>query len=523
METFFTSLIYNAKQIETDFRGASVSPPLCNYISYIRELDVDLMRLAIIGWLHHTYQLNKVDLERNRKMVSALLGRFISHGSSIITPSIRDEIYARTSKLLMAQCTKLWYLSFTSFFKTQGPFFDPSPSSSYKIVCYPGAEECLSHLVGLNCKANNQLATMLREVSRISNSLQILKVDWSTDPKPIVFHQHSTKAKAMADFIKSQKSLHDLELYRFHINNTFLMDSLTTVASSLTKLTFKKATIREFQFFSSINQLVNLRELSFIDCEFWNENSSLNLLEFPCLLSLELNSSYPLQVFLPSPEPEASLSPAETITSSPSYNNLQNLDSSDSLPEENIITSLRYFTFIHIPATEHRLILRYMASNFKNITHFTCDEFIHDFNPFNQFFSFCKFLKKIVIKNKVFRARGEAADTVTETVIDDFFLQVKHPHWKDLYHLELHGYFYFSVESLETFFKDSKVKLLNFVIERSLCFGNQHLKVLLDHQGEHLKNVRLSGNKKLYKNLRDKATKEYEIDLDYEFIINKDI
>ncbi|CAG8619262.1 164_t:CDS:1 [Acaulospora morrowiae] len=516
IETFFTSLIYNAQQLDTSFSGTRVARPLCNYVSFIRELDIDLIRLAIIGWLCHTY----TDSERRRKMVSILLGRFISQINSIFMPNILDEIYVRTGKMLMTQCTKMWYLSLNSFSETKESFIDPYPPSSYKIVGYPGADKCLSHLVGLSCKANEQLITMLNGISVIANNIRILKIDWSRGTKPSGFYQESSEAKAMTDFIKSQSSLCDIELYKFHIDSPFLMNRLTTIANSLTKLTFRKVTIGEFQCFSPISQLVNLRELAFIDCEFWNDGSSLNLLKFPYLHSLELNSSYPLQVFLPSSESNISSSwPVADLDDVDS----RDLSSSDDSLKENSNTPLRHFTFIHIPATEHKLILRYIACNFNNVTHFTCNEFIHDFRPFNQFFAFCKFLKKIIIKNKVFRTGGEAADTVTETVIDDFFLQVKHPHWKDLYHLELHGYFYFSVESLETFFKNSKFRLLNFVIKRSLCFGNQHLKVLLDHQGEHLKKVRLSGNKKLYKNLRNKAISEYEIDLDYKFFTNKDI
>ncbi|CAI2180644.1 6554_t:CDS:1 [Funneliformis geosporum] len=465
-ETFIKCLIHNEMvaggEIQNRRRRSPrvplVSPPLFNYIGFIRRLDLDDLGLTIAEWAEYIsspkYNRNS-SLVKVRNVVFSVLiqqrpARYKSIKDFREDKSLIKELTVRVCELLINQIQKLDYLSikpiqdfptsdilFTHLMK--GSWFNLITKDYMSIINYPHANVSLSHLVEFEWDESMAEAESSRQflldLSRVCTKIQTIKFDMNK-----LQSQSLLISEALQILIESQTRLEEFELRNCDLYSYHIMHGLKKRASTLKKLTLRQVDSSSLEFISDIAYLYSLEELRYYEGNLLSKDAwPLSFTHFPKLILYEIDDLFPTTITV---NPDALVS--------------------DSCP---ILQTFIYNQKRFYKAESTSLIIKSVGLNCQFLRHFECNAEICSIDLLKFVFISSSNLETIIITN----------DRVSLN-IDGLLLVIR---LKNLKYLELNGSWEFEVEPLKRFLINSKPPLSTIVLSENKCFEDSHLQVLL--------------------------------------------
>ncbi|CAG8577093.1 7802_t:CDS:1 [Funneliformis mosseae] len=466
-ETFIKCLIHNEMVSGGDIQNKRrrsprvplVSPPLFNYIGFIRRLDLDDLGLAIAEWAEYIsspkYNRNS-SLVKVRNVVFSVLiqqrpARYKSIKDFREDKSLINELTVRICELLINQIQKLDYLSMkpSKTFPASEIFIIHLMKDSWfniitreymSIINYPHANISLSHLVEFEWDESRTEAEsssrFLIDLSLVCTKIQTIRFDMNKSQTHDLLI-----SEALQLLIESQTRLEEFELRNCGLFSYHIMHGLKTRASTLKKLTLRKVSPLSLEFISDIAYLYNLEELRYYEGDLLSKDAwPLSFTHFPKLIYYEIDDLFPTSITV---NPDAVIS--------------------DSCPmlQTFIYNQKRYYK-----AESTALIMRSVGFHCQFLRHFECNAEICSIDLLKLVFLSSPNLETIIITN----------DRVSLN-IDGLLLLTQ---LKNLKHLELNGSWEFEVEPLKRFLINSKPPLSTIVLSENKCFEDSHLQVLLN-------------------------------------------
>ncbi|RIA99420.1 hypothetical protein C1645_357063 [Glomus cerebriforme] len=472
-EIFIKCLIHNeiisGGDIQNKRRSARVplvSPPLFNYVGFIRKLDLDDLGLAIAEWSEYIfspkYNRNLLSVKLRNAIFSVLIQKKSTKYASIKNfrndDSLVKEITMRIYTLLMNQIPKLDCLSmkpvdtdrsFSSISEIlkvhleKGAWFNHITKENMSIIHYPRAHVCLAHLVEFEWKIfRTDVKTssqFLIDLSQICTKIQRIEFDmntWHLESRP----QDLLIPEALKILIESQTCLDEFELRNCVLYSHHIIIGLKNRASTLRRLILRQVSSTNLEFISDIAYLYNLEELRYYGGNMGSKDAwPLSFTHFPELKVFEIDDLFPTAITV---NPDALVS--------------------DSCPalQTFIYNQKRFYR-----AESTSSIIESVGLYCQNLRHFECNAEICSTNLLKLVFTSSPNLEKIIITN----------DRISLKIDELLLVQLK-----KLKYLELNGSWEFEAERLNYFLTISQPPLSTIVLSKNSCFEDPHLEVLLD-------------------------------------------
>ncbi|CAH1767065.1 3331_t:CDS:1 [Entrophospora sp. SA101] len=484
--TLLQCIQYNQKRSNGDIRNAIYILKF-DYISFIRRLNFYHLRIVLMQWARF---LRANPEEFDTELVIEILQRrntrkFAEKFLSDKDNSILVQIIETIERSLILQIPNLECFS----------IYEPSLNTKLfwnirnnLYFIYPeGDLECFSRLTNFEWSARTTNGeNFLRKLCNVARNLKAIKFDWYEDSFLMFFTKNTKNDEILIDLIKSQKSLQE-----FHFSN-YSMDMLPSIVTglkfqseNLTKIVLKDIIFKNLEFLNFILNLKNLQDLIIKRCDLKRFDQNCWPLEWkiPHLIKFEFLYNYPFHF-------------VRTIS------DLQEFEdkNSDHIYDHNNSTLKEIKLNQHISNPDILTFSNFISTNCPNISKLELNSYI-SVTALSQILSTCSNLEKIIIKDKHW-----SISLHKETVhdVDKIMNQIVLTKLKKL---ELEGAFSFNHKSFEKFLNNSTPPLKKLIITGSSCFGNDHLKVIMDLRGENLRKVHILSAKDIKKTLVNKATR----------------
>ncbi|CAG8558930.1 10404_t:CDS:1 [Cetraspora pellucida] len=484
IEMLIISLINNENRsknniLQTSRKLTLIPIPIFNYVAFIRKIDLQDLGLAMIEWYEYICSKKSDRQTESIKVRNAIFGTLLQRRvtrSATTKPYIEDkcfikEITAKICKLLMIQISRLDSISIESasgsprvklseileaHFEESSQFFEIT-NDYMGIISYPGANNCLSHIVDFSWRDLCPRAIQfVRDLPLVAKNLKRIVLDIRSR----TFAEESTLAMAaLYTLIEAQNALREFELYNFCINGPDLINVLKQQKDTLNRLVFKNLNVTKLDYISEIGCLVNLEELEILGGNLESKES------WPiCITNFQNLKFYHVDNIFPS-----------------------SIKTMSNLIDRTLCSTLGSFKYIQrkkycLQSTTS--ILETVSQYCTNLRNFECDAEIGSTDQLMSILTSSPFLETIIIRNKRIPSN-----------LDDLLRHVK---LTKLRYVELEGPWKFSPKALNVFLRRSKPPLYTFVLINSKCFEDDHLEVLLKRLSGTLYKVVLSG---MYKRL----------------------
>jgi hypothetical protein len=476
-EIFISCLIHNEiisggniqNKKRTSARVPLISPPLFNYVGFIRKLDLDDLGLAIAEWAEYIfspkYNRNSSSVKLRNAIFSVLIQQKSTKYATIKNfrnddNSLIKDVTMRIYKLLMNQIPKLDCLSMKPvgtdrFFSAtseilkvhlvKGALFNNIIKETMSIIHYPRANVCLANLVEFEWKVYRTEVKISRQflidLSQICTKIQRIEFDmnkpWLLESRP----QDLLIPEALKILIESQTCLNEFELRNCVLHSHHIILALKNHASILKSLIFRQVSSLSLEFISDIAYLYNLEELRYYGGNMGSKDAwPLSFTHFPELKIYEIDDLFPTAITV---NPNALVSDYCPILQMFIYN------------------QKRYYR-----AESTNLMIESVGLHCQNLRHFECNAEICSINLLRLVFTSSPNLEKIIMTNDRISLK-----------IDELLLMTQ---LKKLKYLELNGSWEFEAEHLNDFLTNSQPPLSTIVLSRNRCFEDSHLEVLLD-------------------------------------------
>ncbi|PKK76969.1 hypothetical protein RhiirC2_733003 [Rhizophagus irregularis] len=471
-ETFITCLIHNEiisggsiqNKKRTSARVPLVSPPLFNYVGFIRKLDLDDLGLAIAEWAEYIFSPKYNRDASSVKLRNAIFSVLIQQKSTKYTSiknfrndnSLIGEITMKIYKLLMNQIPKLDCLSMKPggtdrFFSStsellkvhleKGAWFNHITKENMSIIHYPRADVCLANLVEFEWKILRTEATtseqFLIDLSQICTKIQRIEFDMNKPCRP----QDLSILEALKILIESQTCLEEFELKNCILDSHHIMVGLNNRVNTLKRLIFRQVNSLKLEFISGIANLYNLEELRYYGGSMGSKDAwPLSFTHFPVLKVYEIDDLFPTAIAV---NPDAMVS--------------------------NYCPALRTFIYNqrrYYRAESTSTIIGSIGVHCENLRHFECNAEICSITILQLAFMASPNLERIILTNDRLSLK-----------IDELLMMAR---LKKLKYLELNGSWNFKAESLYHFLVLSQPPLSTIILSKNSCFEDPHLEVLLN-------------------------------------------